>query len=123
MAVTLMRTLVPCRHASGWVNATLSTFSRPFSAQSADTSSSESKKYIVWLRQPSGIDVGNPEEVKRWYHPFMSGGKKSGIGADKDPRIVTTFSGVCMTGFAARLTRDEALPLKSHDDFLLATPF
>ncbi|KAL6504140.1 hypothetical protein OROGR_026063 [Orobanche gracilis] len=27
-----------------------------------------------------------------------------------------------MTGFAARLTRDEALPLKSHDDFLLATP-
>ncbi|KAL6578206.1 hypothetical protein OROMI_010534 [Orobanche minor] len=52
----------------------------------------------------------------------MSGGKKSGIGADKDPRIVTTFSGVCLTGFAARLTHDEALALRSHDDFVCAAP-
>ncbi|KAL8459190.1 hypothetical protein ACS0TY_036602 [Phlomoides rotata] len=120
MAIRLLRTLVPCRYASGSVNATLPTFSRSFCAQS-DTPSSDSKVYVVQLKLRSGMDDGNHEELERWYHSVMSGGKKSGIGADKDPRIVSTFKHA-LIGFAARLSRDEALALKNHDDFLLATP-
>ncbi|KAL8466818.1 hypothetical protein ACS0TY_035761 [Phlomoides rotata] len=121
MAIRLLRTLVPCRYASGSVNATFSTFSRHFCAQS-DTSSSDSELYIVRLHLPSGMDVSNGEELESWYHSVMSGGKKSGIGADKDPRIRHTFDGVFCTGFTAQLTRDEALALKNHDDFLYAKP-
>ncbi|KAL8459188.1 hypothetical protein ACS0TY_036600 [Phlomoides rotata] len=117
MAIRLLRTLVPCRYASGSVNATLPTFSRSFCAQS-DTSSSDSQVYIVHLKLPSGMDVSNGEELESWYHSVMSGGKKSGIGADKDPRIRHTFH----WGFTALLTRDEALALKNHDDFLYAKP-
>ncbi|KAK3019794.1 LOW QUALITY PROTEIN: hypothetical protein RJ639_003781 [Escallonia herrerae] len=74
--------------------------------------------YIVHVKLPNGQAFNEPEDLERWYLSFLPATASS---ANEQSRMVYSYRSV-VTGFAARLSPEEAKAMKTKDGFVSARP-
>ncbi|KAI6702224.1 hypothetical protein NL676_011360 [Syzygium grande] len=67
--------------------------------------------YIVHVRKPAGEVFAGPEDLQSWYQSFLS---QTTANSDQMQRMVHSYKNA-ITGFAAKLTADEAKELVKLD--------
>ncbi|KAF8027434.1 hypothetical protein BT93_E0362 [Corymbia citriodora subsp. variegata] len=87
------------------------------SVAEADTSSSLST-YIIQVRKPTGKNPTAPEDLDTWYRSFLP---TTATGSNQEQRMVHSYRHV-LSGFAAKLTAEEAKAIKEKDGVLHVRP-
>uniref|UniRef100_A0A5B7AY21 Subtilisin-like protease SBT1.7 n=1 Tax=Davidia involucrata TaxID=16924 RepID=A0A5B7AY21_DAVIN len=75
--------------------------------------------YIVHVRLPHGKVLAQSQDVKSWYHSFLPATTTSSSSASS--RLIYSYRNV-VTGFAARLSPEEAKAMEKKDGFVSARP-
>ncbi|KAK3006226.1 hypothetical protein RJ639_017185 [Escallonia herrerae] len=74
--------------------------------------------YIVHVKSPNGPLLSEPEDLESWYRSFMP----TNIASPSErSRLVYSYRNV-VTGFAARLSPEEAKAMEKKDGFVFARP-
>jgi len=73
--------------------------------------------YVVHLDKPDGLELISPEDREKWYTSFLPNTTLD----SGEPRLVFSYH-LVITGFAARLTHEEAKAMESMHGFLAADP-
>jgi hypothetical protein len=83
-----------------------------------DEKKSSLQTYIVYVRKPEGRITMESEDLESWYQSFLP---LSIDSLKQQPRMVYSYRNVA-TGFAARLTAEEAKAMEKKDGFISARP-
>ncbi|KAK3023861.1 hypothetical protein RJ639_043992 [Escallonia herrerae] len=93
----------------------------PSSAQGVESSMPRNaglETYIVHVKSPNGRVLSELEDLESWYRSFMP----TAIASPRErSRLVYTYRNV-VTGFAAKLSPEEAKAMEKKDGFLSARP-
>jgi subtilisin family serine protease len=81
-----------------------------------DEKKSSLQTYIVYVRKPEGRITMESEDLESWYQSFLP---LSIDSLKQQPRMVYSYRNVA-TGFAARLTAEEAKAMEKKDGFISA---
>ncbi|KAF2304028.1 hypothetical protein GH714_026501 [Hevea brasiliensis] len=73
--------------------------------------------YIVLLKQPEGELFTESKDLESWYRSFLPADTLN----SNQPRLLHCYRHV-VTGFAAKLTADEAKAMEMREELLLARP-
>ncbi|KAF8027433.1 hypothetical protein BT93_E0361 [Corymbia citriodora subsp. variegata] len=87
------------------------------SVAEADTSSS-TLTYIIEVRKPTGKLPTTPGDLDTWYRSFLP---TMATGSDQEQRMVHSYRHV-LSGFAAKLTAEEAKAVKEKEGVLYVRP-
>ncbi|KAK7251224.1 hypothetical protein RIF29_34233 [Crotalaria pallida] len=82
------------------------------------TLKSNSKIYIIHVRQPEGRLFSKTEDLESWYRSFMP---PTTMSSKEQPRVIHSYHHV-MKGFAARLTPEELRAVEKKNGFISAHP-
>ncbi|KAK7265523.1 hypothetical protein RJT34_33143 [Clitoria ternatea] len=89
----------------------------PPTSQSS-TAASSSKTYIIHVKRPEDKTLALSEDVESWYLSFMP---PTIMSSNEQPRMIYSYHNV-MSGFAARLTKEELRALEKKNGFISARP-
>ncbi|KAK9277603.1 hypothetical protein L1049_007148 [Liquidambar formosana] len=97
-------------------------FSSTATAQDVELSDVDEKSslqtYIVYVKKPDGGVYEQLEDLESWYKSFLP---VSIASSNQQQRMVYSYRNV-VTGFAARLTAEEAKAMEEKDGFVSARP-
>ncbi|KAF1872421.1 hypothetical protein Lal_00016719 [Lupinus albus] len=79
---------------------------------------SNSKIYIIHVRQPERKLFAQSEDLESWYHSFMP---PTTMSTKEQPPIIHSYHHV-LSGFAARLTEEELRAIENKNGFISAHP-
>ncbi|KAK7389239.1 hypothetical protein VNO78_24077 [Psophocarpus tetragonolobus] len=82
------------------------------------SAASSSKTYIIHVKGPQDMTLAESEDLESWYHSFMPA---TIMSSEEQPRIIYSYRNV-MSGFAARLTKEEMRAVNKKDGFISARP-
>ena len=82
------------------------------------TKSDELQTYIVHLSLPEGLEVSQPHKLEEWYNSYLS---KIASGSNEKPTMVYPYRRV-ITGFAAKMTNEQAKVMENLGGVLLVSP-
>lgn len=79
---------------------------------------SDLQTYIVHLKKPDGVVSAQPQDLESWYKSFLP---LSITSSTKKESLLYSYRNV-VTGFAAKLTKEEAKEMEKKDGILSARP-
>ncbi|CAK7335402.1 unnamed protein product [Dovyalis caffra] len=79
---------------------------------------SKLETYIVFLEKPEGMESAKPEDLDSWYQSFLPAVTTS---SSNQQRLIYSYHNV-VTGFAAKLTKQEAKAMEMKEGFMSARP-
>lgn len=82
------------------------------------TETSSSKIYIIHVAKPEGKMFTQSEDLESWHHSFMP---TTVMSSKEQPRMIYSYRNV-LSGFAARLTREELRAVEGKNGFISAHP-
>lgn len=84
----------------------------------SNVAQSNPQTYIIQVKQPDDRIFAQSEDLDSWYHSFMP---TTTMSSEEQPRMIYSYRNI-MSGFAARLTREELRAVEQKNGFISARP-